>query len=117
MLAGLFALPAFAQKDGRPSPEEKAKMMTDRMAENLELTSEQKEAVYSANLKMTQKMEESRKKALDENQKQLKKILSEEQYQQMEEMRQEHHKMRKHKPHEMREDRKAKSLPEDPKVD
>ena len=55
MLSGVFAMPAMAQRGGNHTPEERAKMRTERMAENLNLSGEQKEAVYAANLELEER--------------------------------------------------------------
>lgn len=117
MLVGIFSLPAIAQQGGNHSPEEKATMMTNKMAENLDLTGEQKEAVYAANLEMAQKMESTRLEAYKENQAKLKEILTEDQYKKMQETRSQRHKeMKHHKNRKMNEEQKTR-MKENPEVD
>lgn len=54
---------AFGQKGEKLSPEEKAKKMTEKMADKLELNPEQKKAVYEVNLKMVQERIAQKEKA------------------------------------------------------
>ncbi|MGY6742823.1 MAG: DUF4890 domain-containing protein [Cecembia sp.] len=53
-----FSLGVYAQREGgpreMPSPEQRAERMTNRMAEQLELSEEQKNKVYEINLKNAQ---------------------------------------------------------------
>lgn len=86
LLAMLICLPAMAQKRGDykdKSPEEKAKMMTERMTEKLKLNEDQQTAVYQAHLEVVQAQEKSKdeKEALREaHDAKMKSILTEEQY-------------------------------------
>lgn len=69
----------------RPTPEQMAQRMTDRMAEKYELTDAQKQQVYDLSLQQVQSMQEHRRqmvaecKASDEK---MKGILTDEQYKQ-----------------------------------
>lgn len=69
----------------RPTPEQMAQRMTDRMAEKYELTDAQKRQVYDLSLQQVQSMQEHRRqmvaerKASDEK---MKGILTDEQYKQ-----------------------------------
>lgn len=96
-LAGIFSLPAMAQGNKERTPEQKATIMTEKMAENLELTSDQKESVYQANLEMATSMKEDRASAHKAHQAKMKEILTEEQYAKMEKMRDERRKEGKHR--------------------
>lgn len=95
LMAGIFSLPAIAQHQER-TPEQKARVMTEKMAENLELTSDQKESVYQANLEMANSMKESRASAHTAHQAKMKEILSDEQYAKMEQLQKERRKEAKH---------------------
>ncbi len=78
IIAGLFAItfsPLYAQRgaDNRgergTTPEQRAERMTDRMAEELELTDAQKEQVYKIHLENAQKRQveaEARRKEMQE---------------------------------------------------
>jgi len=116
MMAGMFALPAFAQHKEHHTPEERATKMTKKMAESLELTGDQKEAVYSANLEMARTMDEDRKAAQKTHRENLKEILTDEQYAKLKEDRANFRKKAKHHHKEMRESQSLE-LQEDPKKD
>lgn len=90
MLSGVFAMPAIAQRGGDHTPEERAKMRTERMAEELNLSAEQKEAVYAANLETAKANEADRAEAMKANNAKLKEILTEEQYSQLKSKRKKH---------------------------
>lgn len=67
----------------RPSVEQMAREMTDRMAERLKLTEKQSEQVYAATLEQLQTMEahrEAMRKARAEQAEKMKSILSTEQF-------------------------------------
>jgi len=95
----LFTSVIFAQNrpqrgEGRPqmTTEERVKMQTDRMKENLTLDDKQYESVKELNLKYAKKMEENTErnretfqKMNEEKNKELKEILTEEQYKKFEE--------------------------------
>lgn len=89
MLSGVFAMPAMAQRGGDHTPEERAKMRTERMAENLNLSGEQKEAVYAANLELAKTTDADRAEAMKANDAKMKEILTEEQYAQLKSRRKE----------------------------
>lgn len=76
-------------------PEAKAEKMTEMMTEKLELTDDQKTAVYEANLKLVSSERDQRQALLDQHQADMRKILSEEQYEQWETARKE--RMEKHR--------------------
>lgn len=117
VMTALFTLPAIAQQQkAHHTPEEKATKMTEKMAENLDLTDDQKEAVYNANLEMARTMEEDRKAARKSREAQLKEILSEEQYAKVKEDRSNFRKKARHHHKEMRESREVE-LQESPKED
>ncbi len=67
----LVSVSTFAQRQSkgeRPSPQERAKMMTERMANQLELTEAQKEQVMLINMEYAEKREaemEARKKEME----------------------------------------------------
>lgn len=83
------------------TPEERAKMSTDALVKQLNLTSEQKEKVYAINLERAEKIEkihkaemayrmtqmEKQKEIMSESDKKLSKILSAEQQKKLEEMK------------------------------
>lgn len=83
------------------TPEERAKMSTDALVKQLNLTPEQKEKVYALNLERAEKMEkihksemayrksqmEKQKEIMSESDKKLSKILSAEQQKNLEEMK------------------------------
>jgi len=96
-LAGIFALPAMGQNQQERSPEQKATKMTEKMAENLDLTADQKEAAYKANLEMARSMKEDRAEAHKAHQAKMKEILTDEQYAKMEQMQKERRKEMKHR--------------------
>lgn len=80
---------AFGQKNEDFSPEDKAKKMTEKMADKLELSPEQKTAVYEANLKMINEMikqKEMMKAAKEAHKAQMAEILDETQQKQLKKM-------------------------------
>ncbi|MAL14833.1 MAG: hypothetical protein CL554_15545 [Algoriphagus sp.] len=94
---GLMALISFGvmaqgqRGNTRPNPEEMAKMMTDRMTKQLNLTKEQQEQVYAIHLDLAQKREEerqarkaetdARKEEAQKHEERLNEVLTEEQRQ------------------------------------
>lgn len=73
---------SFGQKTKEFDPEKKAKMVTEKMAEKLDLTEDQQKAVYEANLKMLQEKEaihQQMKASKKAHKAELAKVLSEEQ--------------------------------------
>ncbi|WP_417609488.1 hypothetical protein [Owenweeksia hongkongensis] len=97
VLAGIFSLPAMAQPKQDGSPEERASKMTEQMTEKLELTADQKESVYSANLEMANSMKDDRKTAHEAHQAKMKEILTDEQFAKLEEMQKNRRKGGKHR--------------------
>lgn len=79
--------------------EERVKTRTEQMAKKLELSNEQKEKTYNANLNLAKQMQEikeqiktlheKQKALLEEHNKEMKSILSDEQYQKYLQMREE----------------------------
>lgn len=99
----LLTVSVFAQQNRRgerPDAETRAKMMTERMAEQLGLSEEQKAKILTINLekakKQTTKMEarkadrEAKKAGMQETYKQIKEVLTEEQRQKWEELKESH---------------------------
>lgn len=69
----------------RPTPEQMAQRMTDRMAEKYELTDAQKQQVYDLSLQQVQSMQEHRRQMVAERKvsdEKMKGILTDEQYKQ-----------------------------------
>lgn len=119
-LAGLLlATPAWSQREHKRNhnPEEMAQKMTDKMAERLELSEDQKEQVLKANLEFTTAMKQNRGEARNlgkaHNEK-LKSILTEEQYAQFQEDRADRKKrVRKKMKERHTENYKSGAAPED----
>ena len=76
---GLVAYSQPADKS-QHTPEERAEKMTERMAHHLELTEDQKNAVYEANFQLASAQKEDRKANMEKHDANLKEILNEEQY-------------------------------------
>ncbi len=91
-LVATFSLSAFAQgaPDKEHTPEQRAEKMTERMAKQLDLTEDQKTAVYDANFQMASSKEENRKSNMDKHDANMKVILTEEQYEKWKAARKEH---------------------------
>ncbi len=81
-LSLIFSLTGMAQHPDSPerTAEDKAEKMTERMAEHLALTDDQKVAIYEANVKMISAAREDRKAHFDQYKADLRGILSEEQF-------------------------------------
>lgn len=104
MLSGLFALPAMAQRGGDHTPEERAQMRTEKMAKELNLSADQKEAVYTANLETAKTAQADRAEIMKAHDAKMKEILTDEQYAAMKKNRV--HKRKKAMEMNGREDRK-----------
>ncbi len=96
----LVSLGAFAQQNRaqeKPDPESRAKQMTDRMAEQLQLTEEQKAKILDINREFAKKQEaerearktemEARKKEGQDHLNKISSVLTEEQRQKWQEIR------------------------------
>ncbi len=81
-LMASFSISALAQgaPDTEHTPEQRAEKMTEKMAEHLNLTEDQKAAVYEANFQMASTKDEDRKSNMEKHDANLKNILTEEQY-------------------------------------
>ena len=92
-LSFLMVLPALGQEANDPerTPEKRAEKITERMSKNLNLTEDQKAAVYNANLKRVSAEKEQRSTTLERYDADMKEILSEEQYEKWRTMRKERH--------------------------
>ncbi|NVK48327.1 MAG: DUF4890 domain-containing protein [Cyclobacteriaceae bacterium] len=99
-LVFLLSIGAFAQQRGQrqmPDPETRAKMMTDRMAEQLELSEEQKAKILAINLENAKKRQaeaearkteaEARRAQAKAQEEEIRAILTEEQRQKWEELK------------------------------
>lgn len=99
-LMALISLGAMAQGqrgNNRPNPEEMAKMMTERMTKQLNLSKEQQEKVYAIHLDLAQKREEerqarraeadARKEEAQKHEERLNEVLTEEQRKQWVELK------------------------------
>jgi broad specificity polyphosphatase/5'/3'-nucleotidase SurE len=98
-LMASIGLSAMAQKRGgeRPSPEQRATKMTEKMAEELSLTADQKKQVLEINLAQAKKMDqerqdqmkanEARKAEMKKQDEQIKAVLTEEQLGKWEEIK------------------------------
>lgn len=96
--------------------EERVKMRTEKMAQQLQLSNDQKDKVFNANLKTAQSVEEIRnqikslhekqKALLEEHDKEMKSILTEEQYQKYLQIREENKEKRKEKRQAIKEQKK-----------
>lgn len=91
-IMAVFSLTSFAQNatDTKRPAEQKAKKMTERMAENLNLTEDQKTAVYEANFQMASAKEENSKGNMEKHDANMREILTEEQYEKWKATREEH---------------------------
>lgn len=104
---GIFALPVFAQEGPRDgadrSPEERAKMMVRKMAEELNLNDDQIEAIKPLLVEFHKERAEAKqadKKRHEEMREKLATILTEEQMEKLEaKMKERRKKMRKHRMH------------------
>lgn len=90
-LSFLMVLPVLGQEANNPerTPEKRAEKMTERMTKNLQLTEDQKTAVYNANLKKASAEREQRRTTLERYDADMRQILSEEQYEKWRTMRKE----------------------------
>lgn len=98
-LMASIGLSAMAQQRGgeRPSPEQRATKMTEKMAEELSLTADQKKQVLEINLAQAKKMDqerqdqmkanEARKAEMKKQDEQIKAVLTEEQLAKWEEIK------------------------------